>query len=71
MADSKYMPSNQSALTLSRILDHTQIDLYRTYIGHTGDINDITFHPLRPWILSAAGDKTCRIWEINSESSEK
>ncbi|CAB0017983.1 unnamed protein product [Nesidiocoris tenuis] len=32
------------------------------YVGHSGSVNSIRFHPLRDLILTASGDQTAHIW---------
>lgn len=33
------------------------------YIGHTGSVNSIRFHPSRDLVLTASGDQSAHIWQ--------
>merc|ERR1712241_84615 len=33
------------------------------YVGHTGSVNSIAFHPTQDWALTASGDGTAHIWK--------
>ena len=35
------------------------------YVGHTGSVNSIRFHPTQDLALTAAGDQTTHIWRAN------
>lgn len=33
------------------------------YVGHTGSVNTIRFHPSQSILCTASGDRTCHIWK--------
>ena len=35
----------------------------QTFVGHTGKVRCIAFHPTRPAIVSGGGDRTIKVWE--------
>lgn len=40
-----------------------QVPELRVQIGHTGNINDVSFSPDRKLVLSASSDRTLKLWE--------
>jgi striatin 1/3/4 len=38
--------------------------LNRTLVGHTDVIWDLDAHPMNTWLLSAAADGSCRMWDV-------
>eukprot|EP01112_Ceratiomyxa_fruticulosa_P022460 TRINITY_DN8219_c0_g1_i1.p1 TRINITY_DN8219_c0_g1~~TRINITY_DN8219_c0_g1_i1.p1 ORF type:complete len:585 (-),score=79.76 TRINITY_DN8219_c0_g1_i1:241-1995(-) len=34
------------------------------YLGHTGSVNSIRFHPTDRLVCTSSGDKTCHIWKL-------
>ena len=35
------------------------------YLGHSGSVNSVRFHPTLDVAVSASGDQTCHIWKAN------
>lgn len=33
------------------------------YLGHSGSVNSIKFHPTKDLVLTASGDQTTHIWQ--------
>ncbi|CAG0919058.1 unnamed protein product [Notodromas monacha] len=40
--------------------------LNKGYKGHSGTVMCLQFHPLENWLFSGAGDKTVRIWDLET-----
>lgn len=38
----------------------------RMFTGHTGAVNDISFHPNSSYVATSSDDCTVRIWDIHS-----
>lgn len=38
----------------------------RTLEGHRGRVEALSFHPTRPWLLSAGRDQTLRVWDLET-----
>eukprot|EP01038_Epipyxis_sp_PR26KG_P014508 gene14508-19478_t len=43
----------------------------RLMVGHTSDVNCVTWHPNSTLIASGSDDKTCRLWDIRSGNSAR
>eukprot|EP00800_Vazella_pourtalesii_P016466 TRINITY_DN4767_c0_g3_i2.p1 TRINITY_DN4767_c0_g3~~TRINITY_DN4767_c0_g3_i2.p1 ORF type:complete len:317 (-),score=51.52 TRINITY_DN4767_c0_g3_i2:503-1417(-) len=65
------MASVQHYLTLSNILDHSNVELSCEFKGHESDVNFVRFHPSQPLLFSCSGDKTCRVWNVPEECATK
>jgi WD40 repeat protein len=36
--------------------------LLSQYVGHSGSVNSVVFHPTQELVLTASGDQTAQIW---------
>ncbi|KAI6645902.1 WD repeat, SAM and U-box domain-containing protein 1 isoform X2 [Oopsacas minuta] len=61
------MASVHNCLSLSNVLDHSNVKLSREFKGHGSDINCVQFHPIHSFLFSCSGDKTCRVWNVPDE----
>jgi len=40
------------------------------YVGHSGSVNSIRFHPRERLVCTASGDRTCHLWKVPSSRKE-
>ena len=40
------------------------------YLGHSGSVNSIRFHPKERLVCTASGDRTCHLWKVPSSKKE-
>ncbi|MHA1228508.1 MAG: hypothetical protein ACTSPV_17405 [Candidatus Hodarchaeales archaeon] len=46
------------------IIDRNTSLIVKNLAGHTGSIRGVDFHPVKPFLASASGDRTVKLWNI-------
>ncbi|KAG1652951.1 WD repeat-containing protein 37 [Nymphon striatum] len=54
----------------ARIWDSESGNCLIRYLGHSGSVNSIKFHPIQDLVLTASGDQTAHIWRVSTNPNE-